>query len=54
MLIKCEDCGRYFEPGTQPDGRPNGVGFRLEDGTVYNVCCWCIEKKGGKDDEPSE
>lgn len=44
--MKCEICGKEFEPGNRPDGLPNGVGFELVDGTIYNVCADCIIKHG--------
>lgn len=40
--MKCESCGREFEPGNRPDGLPNGVGFQLTDGAIINVCTECI------------
>ena len=41
-MIKCDECGKFFEVGNRPDGIPNGIGFEMEDGTVYNVCSQCI------------
>ena len=41
-MIKCDKCGKYFEFGNKPCGIPNGIGFQLEDGTVYNMCAECI------------
>ena len=51
--IKCDECGKEFEVGSRPDGLPNGVGFQLEDGTIWNVCAECIVKIGKelKEDE---
>ena len=40
------DCGKYIYPGNRPDGLPNGVGFRLVDGSIINVCTDCIMKRG--------
>lgn len=45
-MIKCSECGKLIIPGNRPDGLPNAVGFVLEDGTLYNVCCECIIKEG--------
>lgn len=47
MKIKCDECGKVFQPGNT-NGLPNGVGFVLEDGTVYNVCAECLMKIGEK------
>lgn len=43
--FKCYDCGKYIYPGNRPDGLPNGVGFRLVDGSIINICSDCIMKK---------
>ena len=58
MKIKCDVCGKVFYPG-ETDGIPNGVGYVLEDGTVYNVCSECLMKvgeqaEGGKNDTRME
>lgn len=45
-LIKCDECGKMFTPGNNEQGLPNGVGFQLQDGSIYNVCCDCICKAG--------
>lgn len=42
MKIKCDKCGKKFQPGNRPGGLPNGVGFQLENGTIINVCSDCI------------
>lgn len=44
--IKCNECGKYFEAGNHPDGTPNGVGFKLKDGSIYNVCHDCVVEQG--------
>ena len=49
--IKCADCGKWFKAGKRPDGLPNGVGYRLADGSVYNVCTECIIKRGERNEE---
>lgn len=46
MKIKCDNCGKEFEPGNRPDGIPNGIGYQLQDGTIYNICTDCIIKIG--------
>lgn len=58
--MKCNECGKEFYPGNRIDGLPNGVGFQLEDGTIYNVCCECVMKigrkkmKGGKNERANK
>lgn len=44
--FKCSDCGKYIYPGNRLDELPNGVGFRLVNGGIINVCTDCIMKKG--------
>lgn len=44
--IRCNECGRLFASGSNSNGMPNGVGFELADGTIYNICVDCIMKKG--------
>ena len=39
--ITCNECGKEINPGNT-NGLPNGVGFELEDGTIYNVCLDCM------------
>lgn len=46
MGIRCNECGRLFSSGHNSNGLPNGVGFELEDGNIYNICIDCIIKKG--------
>ncbi len=46
MLIKCDKCGKLYAPGNRPDGCPNGVGFKLADGSIYNVCADCLINLG--------
>lgn len=46
MKIKCDLCGTEFEPGNNSDGIPNGAGFMLDDGTVYNFCTDCLVSIG--------
>lgn len=40
--MKCDMCGKEFEPGNRPDGTPNGVGFELSDGSRITACSDCI------------
>lgn len=48
--IKCNMCGKLFRSGNDPEtGLPNGVGFQLEDGSIYNMCCECICKVGDEE-----
>ncbi len=43
MTIKCNECGKEISP-VETNGLPNGVGFELEDGTIWNVCAECLVK----------
>lgn len=49
MKIKCSYCGSTFKSGIRPNGAPNGMGFKLEDGTVIDLCYHCICNLGGND-----
>ena len=42
--ITCNECGKTFSPGSQPNGMPNGIGFETENGEIYNVCYECMER----------
>ena len=44
--IQCNECGKKFFPGNDEEGLPNGVGFQLQDGSIYNICKDCLIKKG--------
>ena len=44
--IRCDKCGKEFKVGNRPDGLPNGVGFQLEDGSIYTVCADCLIEMG--------
>ena len=46
--IRCNKCGKEFEVGNRPNGLPNGVGFQLEDGSVYAFCADCLIEMGMK------
>lgn len=49
--VRCDECGKKITPGTRVDGLPNGVGFQLADGSIYNVCTECLIRKGEEDAE---
>lgn len=40
----CKECGKPFSKLPRADGSPNGVGFELEDKSIYYVCIDCFEK----------
>lgn len=41
--VKCEFCGKKIDTREKRiDGLPAGVGFKLEDGRVINICTECI------------
>lgn len=43
MKVKCDVCGKSFRPGNNPiTGNPNGLGFPLKKGGVFNVCEFCV------------
>lgn len=44
--IKCDKCGAVFISGQRADGLPNGVAFKLQDGTMVNMCANCMIKLG--------
>lgn len=46
MTLTCDKCGKEFEPGTRDDGLPNGVEFKLSDGSSMVVCTDCIIEEG--------
>ena len=45
-MILCNQCGKFFPVGMNEDGFPNGVGFEMQDGSIYNVCSECIIQVG--------
>lgn len=42
IQLTCALCGKQFRPGNDSDGVPNGLGFRMESGTIYNICGTCV------------
>lgn len=43
MKLKCDVCGKEFRPGNNPiNGIPNGLGFPLAKGGIFNVCSFCV------------
>jgi hypothetical protein len=65
VTLKCDECGKEFKPGNRPDGAPNGIGLKLQNGTVYTICADCvmrmtperaaeIKKRGGYDADACE
>lgn len=44
--VICRECGRVIYPGNDADGTPNGVGFVLDNGEIYNICKECIINYG--------
>lgn len=41
-LIKCDHCGEMFMPGHDENGIPNGVGFKMLNGKLINLCSSCL------------
>lgn len=41
-ITKCDCCGKTFKDGYRPDGIPNGLGFQLQDGRIFNMCAECL------------
>ena len=46
MKIKCEVCGKEFDPGNRVDGMPNGITFVATDGKPLTMCADCIIEMG--------
>lgn len=51
--IKCDKCGERFIAGNK-NGVPNGLGFRMKDGKLINICRKCIEHLGKLNHEGKE
>lgn len=45
--ILCDECQKEIKPGNT-NGMPNGVGFKLEDGKIINICQSCLIEIGKK------
>ena len=43
LTPKCRCCGNRFAPSPN-DKEPIMVGFELEDGTVINLCRYCLKR----------
>ena len=41
ICMRCINCGKMIRPGNT-NGLPNGLGFQLANGNLYNVCSECI------------
>lgn len=46
MKIMCDGCEAVFKPGNRPDGYPNGVGMKMQNGKLINLCYSCVCKAG--------
>ena len=43
MKIRCNICNKDFKPSNNKlTGLPNGMGFQLKDGTLINMCSFCL------------
>ena len=43
--LTCILCGKSFDPGTDADGVPNGIGFTTNSGNTYNLCKECVSHR---------
>ena len=41
IRMKCILCGKTIRPGNT-GGIPNGLGFQMKSGNLYNVCSECV------------
>lgn len=41
ITMRCVLCGKTFRPGNT-DGMPNGFGFQMQSGSIYNICAECV------------
>ena len=44
-MIRCDICGKEYEPGYRPDGVPVIVEAIADDDSVTPICSYCIDKK---------
>ena len=49
--MKCDKCGKVFVVCNHQNGLPNGVGYEMEDESIYNVCADCLMEVGRKLEE---
>ena len=47
-MIKCVVCEKEFTPGKGKAGEPNGIGFQMASGKIYNVCADCVAHRFNK------
>lgn len=47
-MIKCDNCGNFFTIGNHSNGIPNGIGFVLKNGKVFNMCSFCVSYKNAE------
>ena len=40
--MKCDRCGKEFKPGNRPNGVPNGVQMKFQNGKTYTLCADCM------------
>jgi len=52
--IICDRCGRIFHPGYDRDGIPNGMTFKMADGSLLTYCAECIIKRGAESNNQKE
>jgi len=53
MRVMCSVCGKTFLPGNTK-GLPNGIGYMLQDGTLFNMCAECIIDFGRMTEEEKD
>lgn len=42
--LMCHVCGTCFKPGNDPiDGTPNAIAVLLKDGSLFNICNYCVK-----------
>ena len=50
VSITCDECGKGFKPGCDKHGLPNGVAFKLTDGSRVDICSKCVIKYGKEEE----